>query len=260
MCLRAGWCQGHGQAGDEGATGTAWASHLAPAPPAAPAGTRGARRRLGGAAAPAGWRRCPARAGTRSGAAGAIAHHHGGHAEHPAAPGAAREGDPRAPQREALPNPDTAAPARTARAPEELGAVDSGAVRGVCGDPAVRWEGAAGNIPANPGSGRLGFNPLPTLPSRVAQMEAERRIVGKGFLLFLSFNGILQHGFTMSYPRMQVCAPKCFKIYVFISHLDLYATQKNICSFNYFSKHDNGITNDTTEHFPFFKEYEPSCN
>lgn len=46
----------------------------------------------------------------------------------------------------------------------------------------------------------------------------------------------------------------------FISCFDLYVTQKNICSFNYFSKYNNGITNYTTEYFPFFKEYEPTCN
>lgn len=59
---------------------------------------------------------------------------------------------------------------------------------------------------------------------------------------------------------MHVHMPKCFQKYIFISHFDLYITQKNICSFNYFSKHNNGITNYTTVYFPFFKEYEPTCN
>jgi len=58
---------------------------------------------------------------------------------------------------------------------------------------------------------------------------------------------------------MHVCLSKCFQKNTFISCFDLYVTQKSICSFNYFSKHNNGITNYTTEYFLFFKEYEPTC-
>lgn len=57
---------------------------------------------------------------------------------------------------------------------------------------------------------------------------------------------------------MYLCMSKCFENY--ISHFDLYVTWKNISSFNYFSKHNKCIANYTMEFFPFFKEYEPTCN
>lgn len=54
--------------------------------------------------------------------------------------------------------------------------------------------------------------------------------------------------------------PKCFQKYIFISHFDLYVAQKSICSFNYFSKRYNGITNYARVFFIFFKKYKPTCN
>lgn len=47
---------------------------------------------------------------------------------------------------------------------------------------------------------------------------------------------------------------------IFVSHCDLSITQKSICSFHYFSKHNTGITIYATQYFPLFKEYEPTCN
>ena len=50
------------------------------------------------------------------------------------------------------------------------------------------------------------------------------------------------------------------KIHFYFKFLLLCYSERIIGSFNYFSKHNNGITNYTVEYFPFFKEYEPTCN
>lgn len=78
------------------------------------------------------------------------------------------------------------------------------------------------------------FNSLfpfyPMLLNKIAQMELKWRIVcpyslpkrKKIFFLSATLNGMVQNCFKMSYPRIHVCMPKCFKKYIFLSHFELY--------------------------------------